>query len=133
LYKVVLNSHGKLLSAIINSTTLEYDFVDPYCLEYKLNEWIDPKYNSKIFVFEEYIDAYGFLKNNFCKDTVGEIYKCSVVNPSSINVVSTFSFYRFNSFWQKINSKQKIGFDGILTAPPGTFVCDSVMLTEKVY
>ncbi len=113
-----------------------------YLVVYKLNQWINPLPNTKLFAFDSLKNAKAFLKK-YAKSFINtkeafEIYECEVENSSKIETIALVE-YSFDAFWDRVQKKQRLvesytfaAPDYTFAAPEGSFVCDSIKLTKKV-
>ncbi|RDJ34953.1 MAG: hypothetical protein DWQ19_08960 [Crenarchaeota archaeon] len=139
-YKIVKENHGKLHSLATTNRRIEY----------KLNQWVKPKDNSKLFIFKLKEIALEYQKQ-CTRNTI--LYECEVINPivcplilDSLYVENHYA--AFLNFWDKaqwaeMQEDRDKGIQVLRTslrtinslmyyAPIGTYVADAVKLTRKL-
>lgn len=112
MYKVVLNKNGTL-----NSVT------ETMRLLYSIGKETFPHEDTRgLFIFKKLEDAkaYAGSNNDF------EIYKCTPVNPRATSTVGVLNKMYMKRYWE--NDDQYFKEE----APKGTYICDSLILGEKV-
>lgn len=116
MYKVIRRS-GDIIHSISTSGL--------YRLQYKLNEWTEPKI-GKIFVFKEKEDAIWFqLLGSPC--SYSEIYKCEAENAEPMERCAMCIEPSITKFWK---GKTKPYHDQ--KTPKGTYGADRIKLLEKI-
>lgn len=118
-YKVVVRNNGKLSSVMA-------DWLKDYSLDYPPQEWVIPKIGG-IFLFKTYDNALDFYKDMTLHSNLPmsyEIWKCEVKNPAPVVTVWWLYTGTIEGFWTEGAFSSN--------APCGSFMCDSVKLTERI-
>ncbi|RDJ34955.1 MAG: hypothetical protein DWQ19_08970 [Crenarchaeota archaeon] len=137
-YKVVKTVKNRHYSVNVCSGDVIYGIPERLkyrVVEYKLNEWTRPSYDSKLFIFNDLKFVEMFVDIGL-KEPLGPLafYECEVVNPTKCYWVSLTTSIR--EFWRlcETRSASAIVHIGLNTrkAPMGTFTADAVKLTRKI-
>lgn len=128
-YKVVTQSHK---SCVIST----YSLYNKYCIQYKINEFVNSKLGLPLYVFDN-LNAAKFFANYGVGGKQVKIYECEVTKPRKIKYLSWLRCGYYNDKIDYINKfllekKHNKKLSNVFQAPNGTIAVDSVKLVAEI-
>lgn len=113
------------------SMNVPFDYIPNMCIEYKLNEWVQPKLQgSRLFAYRSFDVA--ILNFSFLKQYISSIkyalFKCRIKNPVLINT-NAFSASTIMETWKYFPQYRKIP---IKNRNANCVVVTEIMLIERI-